>query len=242
MIRRRPIRREAHAGVIELAGESLSYELKRSSARRTLALRVEEGGAVRVHAPISLPQRHIDAFLRRHADWVRAQRARQASRPGAPQWGDGMELPYLGGYLRLTLDRGEGVEGVERVGQALNCRAAPERIEARVTGWYRAQAADYLERRLAAISLGLGRAPPPWRLSDARTRWGSLSAKGVVGLNWRLIKAEISVIDYVICHELAHFRQRNHSPAFWREVAALCPGYATARHRLREHGRHYLAF
>jgi predicted metal-dependent hydrolase len=81
-----------------------------------------------------------------------------------------------------------------------------------------------------------------WRLSDARSRWGSLSAKGVVGLNWRLVKASTAEMDYVICHELAHFRQRNHAPAFWREVAALCPDHEAARRQLRQNGKLYFQF
>jgi predicted metal-dependent hydrolase len=88
----------------------------------------------------------------------------------------------------------------------------------------------------------VGRVEPAWRLSDARTRWGSLSAKGVVSLNWRLIKASREEIDYVICHELAHFRHRNHSAAFWREVGRLCPDYPAVRARLRACNSLYFQF
>ncbi len=242
MIRRRTIRRETHAAVIELAGEALAYQLKRSSARRTLALRVEVGGEVRVHAPLTLPQRHIDSFLRRHADWLRDQRARQASRAGGPDWRDGMVIPYLGGPLRLTVSEPAAGESIALDEQVLHCRAAPDRVETVVTAWYRSQAIAILERRLAVVCLGLGRIPPVWRVSNARTRWGSLSPKGVVGLNWRLVKASVAEIDYVICHELAHLRQRNHSLAFWREVAVLCPGSASPLARLREQGHVYMEF
>jgi hypothetical protein len=69
-----------------------------------------------------------------------------------------------------------------------------------------------------------------------------LSAKGVVSLSWRLVKAGTDEIDYVICHELAHFRHRDHSAAFWREVAALFPEYQSMRARLRRHGARYMAF
>jgi len=56
------------------------------------------------------------------------------------------------------------------------------------------------------------------------TRWGSLSAQGVVSLNWRLLKAHPEQIDYVICHELAHFRQRNTRPrsgAKWKPCSRI---------------------
>src|SRR5258706_38848 len=48
----------------------------------------------------------------------------------------------------------------------------------------------------------------------------------------RLVKARSALIDYVICHELAHLRHMNHSPAFWAEVERQCPGHARLRDEL----------
>ncbi len=236
---RLPIRRAAAEASIELQGRPLGYLLKRSSARRTLALRVTEAGAVQVNAPLALPHGRIEAFLLRHAGWLIEQLAR---RTVAHTWQSGMELPYLGGVLHLDIH--EGVEGQAlcREGDRLCCPARLANPAVAVTAWYRRQAADLLGTRLAALCRGQGRIEPPWRLSNARSRWGSLSVKGVVGLSWRLIKASPAEIDYVICHELAHFRRRDHSAAFWREVERLCPGYATVRARLRENGHRYLQF
>lgn len=254
----RRIVRHAEQASIDLAGQDLAYTLKRSSARRTLALRVHDSGSIVVNAPLRLPQGHIEGFIRQHADWIMQRLRRQ---PEAPVWRDGMRLPFLGGELRLTH---RGVAGPMPTQLALDFDDTPETLpgqdtpvldadrlicpgtrgdlKARVLDWYRAYAQAYLGQRLTLLCREQGRLEPPWRLSDAHSRWGSLSAKGVVSLNWRLIKASQAEIDYVICHELAHFRQRNHSPAFWRQVAALYPGYALARGRLREQGRRYFEF
>jgi predicted metal-dependent hydrolase len=45
------------------------------------------------------------------------------------------------------------------------------------------------------------------------------------------------VRDYVLIHELMHLHRMDHSPAYWRLVAAACPDYADARAWLRTHGR-----
>jgi predicted metal-dependent hydrolase len=44
------------------------------------------------------------------------------------------------------------------------------------------------------------------------------------------------VRDYVMLHELMHLRRLDHSPAYWRLVAAACPDYRDARLWLRAHG------
>jgi len=238
--RRRP--REIRESCLEIPvpGGALSCRLRRSNARRTLALRVDEAGQVVVNAPQRTAVTAITAFVVKHLDWIYSRQS--DSRALAMHWTDGTRLPYLGRELILRLEplrrRGE----VRLQGEELRCAAGADQVESLVLGWYQHHAREFLGRRLQHHAQRLGRAVPALRLSNARTRWGSLSPNGVVSLNWRLLKGDQEEIDYVICHELAHFRHRNHSPAFWREVETLFPGWETVRKRLRENGRRYFQF
>ncbi len=56
------------------------------------------------------------------------------------------------------------------------------------------------------------------KISNAKTRWGTCNNDKIIRLNWRLIQAEPKIINYVICHELAHLKEMNHSKNFWLEV------------------------
>jgi hypothetical protein len=238
--KKRPATKLEETLPLPLAGHCHSYRLKRSSARRTLALRVSERGEIAVNAPLRLPQTEIDHFLLRHADWLRERLA--AARPENIQWQSGLVLPWQGGVLNLVVHAATGRPSVHMQGDELFCAAGEHAIEAAIRHWYQRQARALLAECLAHHAARAGLALPPLRLSDARTRWGSLSPKGVVSLNWRLIKARQEELDYVICHELAHFRQRNHSAAFWREVAILFPEYLRVRASLRREGRRYFEF
>jgi predicted metal-dependent hydrolase len=72
---------------------------------------------------------------------------------------------------------------------------------------------------------------------DQRSRWGSCSRRGTITLNWRLVLVPGFVREYVILHELMHRRELNHSPRFWRLVAAVCPRLVEARRWLRTEGQ-----
>lgn len=218
----------------------LAYQLRRSARRRTLALRVTDQAEVVVNAPLRLGRPEIERFIYRHLDWLHQRRRDAATRHVV--WEDGARLPYLGEELTLHLLPRPGRPALRREGDTLICACAPEGVEAAVRAWYQREARALLAERLALHAARAARPTPPLRLSNARTRWGSLSPNGLVSLNWRLLKAPVEVIDYVICHELSHFRQRNHSPAFWREVATLCPDWQGLRRRLKESGRGYFLF
>lgn len=73
-------------------------------------------------------------------------------------------------------------------------------------------------------------------IREQKTRWGSCSSKGNLNFNWRLIFAPEDVLDYIVVHELAHLKEMNHSPAFYRIVASVLPDYKKEQRWLKEHG------
>lgn len=69
-----------------------------------------------------------------------------------------------------------------------------------------------------------------------RTRWGSCSAQGNLSFNGLLLLAPAEVLDSVVVHELAHRKEMNHSPRFYREVEAVMPDYRRRAAWLKSNG------
>ena len=98
------------------------------------------------------------------------------------------------------------------------------------------RASHELPRRLHELAGQHGLTVTRVSIRDQRTRWGSCGRDGHICVNWRLVLMPDAVRDYVLIHELMHLRRMDHSPAFWRFVAAACPDYAAARTWLRLNG------
>lgn len=226
---------------IQIGGERIAYTLRRTPRRRSIALLIDERG-LRVAAPHSAPQQAIDALLLKNAAWVLRKVADwQQKRPPPRQWIPGEEIMYCGQALQLAVKAGVDAPRIEGgqllVGPPLLAAAA---LESRVHNWLRRQALALYTRRCAEFSAQLGLGAPTVKLSNAKTRWGSCHASGRISMNWRLVQTPHAWIDYVAAHEVAHLRQMNHSPAFWRTVAALVPDYAQRRAALRRDAHRYL--
>jgi predicted metal-dependent hydrolase len=74
------------------------------------------------------------------------------------------------------------------------------------------------------------------KIRDSVSRWGSCSAEGAISLNFRLLMMPQEILDYVIVHELAHTKIRNHGPKFWNLVGTAIPDHKEKRKWLRKNG------
>ncbi len=228
---------------IRLAGEEVSYLLKRSPRRATVGLKVD-GKGLTVSAPLCAPQSFLDQVLAERAAWLLAKLREWRERQPVPlAWREGEILFYLGGQVRLVPWHGASRRAVTLDGDDLRVAVPPgggaEEIRRRVQQWYRKEAAKVLRQRLDHYAGRMGLALPKLALSGARTRWGSCNARGDIRLNWRLVQAPISQIDYVVVHELAHIRELNHSPRFWSIVEEFLPHYEAAHRALKRDGERY---
>jgi hypothetical protein len=209
-----------------------------------VGLRVDEQG-LKVSAPMSMPFARIEAAVLENERWVLRKVAEWSGRRVAPlQWIDGAQLPWLGGHLTLRLAQGSRARAT-REGNELHVSAPVgngDAVRRAVVRWYRSVAHDVLCARVEVLAHAAHLAPPRVMISPARTRWGSCNTRREVRLAWRLVKAPPHLVDYVICHELAHLRHMNHSRAFWHEVERQCPDYRRLRAELHTADHLYRTF
>ncbi len=217
--------------------ESLAFELRRSKRRRTLAMRLLPDGGLRVLAPSSAPEREIRAWVASKAGWIEKQRARMCRESewlAARRLADGGEIKVLGAARRICCV-GEDALEASRILLDLPGDASQGAVRERLARLLEAEAALHFRRRCAAMTPPAAQ-PSLIGVKDWKSRWGACHRDGRIYLNWRLMLAPAEVADYVLAHELAHLRQPNHSPAFWREVARIMPGFEAPRRWLREEG------
>ncbi len=233
--------------VLTVGGTDIPYEVRFSSRAVRKRIVVAPDGVV-VVAPQGTPwegSNGLHSFLEAKRRWVfnSVREIEQKHRRLLPQrYDSGAKLQYRGRWLMLDVRR-EEVEQVEIACRSKFHVVVPEellgmkRLEAvrsAFDDWLRGRAKKDLMRFGRHHEGNLGIEATAYRLSNARTRWGSCSSDGVIRVNWRLIQAPRVVMEYVVAHELAHLRHMNHSPAFWRTLGQTMPNWAEARRLLKQ--------
>ena len=91
--------------------------------------------------------------------------------------------------------------------------------------FYRKWAKEYLPPRLEYFAKLMGLTPSGVKITSAKTRFGSCSGKNRLSFSWRLMAYPEEAIDYVVVHELAHIRHKDHSRAFYGFIESVLPDY-----------------
>jgi hypothetical protein len=128
------------------------------------------------------------------------------------------------GWLRVPIPR------------YLRPKLRPAAVRTALTAWYKRHARRRLRERATAWAEKLGLPLSRVIVTEQQKRWGSASTSGAIRLNWRIIQAPASLMDYVIVHELMHLRHPDHTRAFWTALERVIPDYETRKAKLRSQG------
>lgn len=219
----------------------LDYTIERSAKRRKLTISVERNRSIVVHAPEGISDEKIAQVVDSKRQWI-YEKIRHPQKyqdlPHAPgkELVSGESALYLGRQYRIEVVK----SGLEEIQFAQRFLIPAELTSNRVGAlreWYIGRAKEKIIPRVKQHARQLGVGVADVKIVDNRYRWGSCTMRDNVNFNWRLIKAPMYVIDYVIVHELAHLMEANHTPRFWNIVRAQTPTMDKAKAWLKENGQ-----
>jgi predicted metal-dependent hydrolase len=229
-------------GTLSLPGQmtigDLDFAVCQSEHRRTVGITVDRDGSLLLHAPSGIGADALAAWAWSKRGWVfRKLAEKHLLLPASPAkdlvTGEGFD--YLGRHYRLQLtddaanasvklDRGR-LRMPHATAEAGNGKSA-------MIGWYRQRALAWLPRRISSWAERMSRYPGELDVRDLGYRWGSLGKNDRLNIHWAAMQLPVSLVDYVIVHELAHIGEPRHTPAFWASVERALPGYDQRRTRL----------
>jgi len=248
--------------VLRVPTVGCTVELRRSPRAKRFSLKVSH---IERAAILTLPNRgrveDANAFLARHADWLRKQLERL---PEPVPFVDGAIIPLRGELHRIRFAGPERYSrivwsdadhppappslGVLADWRNLNCLHLEGSVPSlyisgdrdhaprRFHDWLRAEVRKDISGCVEKHANTLGCQPKRIAIRDQATRWGSCSTSGTLSFSWRLIFAPPFVLDYVAAHEVAHLREMNHGPRFWRLLRDAVPTMQKARVWLKTYG------
>ena len=221
----------------------IKIDLIRSNKRKTLTLEVNHQG-VKVRAPYKMSERTIMKFIRSKELWLLKNLESMPPPPKPIEFNNNSEILLLGELHKIQIITGrkpifidqKNIVVIPVIKTNLPLQSS---IKSKLIRWYKNIAMQHLELRVENRlneMLSNNKKIPEIKVRDYKRRWGSCDHKGDLSFNWRIVMAPSNVIDYVVIHEIAHLKEFNHSPKFWRIVEQHIPDWKDQQQWLKNNG------
>jgi len=223
--------------------DKIDFEVKRSQ-RSTADIIVERDGSVLVRVPETLSDDRIENLVESKRYWIYKNLAEWRDLNSARvqreiRGGEG--FLYLGRTYRLALVSDQNVplllkDGRFRLKRELVDRGDADGSRAAFRDYYIQKGEQRIAERVTYYAPKVGVEPTGLTVKELGTRWASCSPSGKLAFHWKCMMAPLSIIDYIVVHELCHLIESDHSDAFWNEVDKVMPVYRERKEWLRING------
>jgi len=215
----------------------IEYQIKYSN-RKTLNISVERDRSIIVRAPHYLTAEKIDKIVQSKRQWIKEKLNHTQKYPlvgDSKEFVSGETLMYLGkNYQLLVVD--EEFEDIQFDQRFKISKANQPKANELFKKWYLKQALIKIEPLATKYAKSLGVQYNQFKTSEMKYRWGSCTPANNIIFNWRIIKAPMYVLEYLVAHELVHLLENNHTPRFWNILSIQVPNYQKAKNWLKKHG------
>ena len=223
----------------------IEYQIVRSR-RKTLSLQVKHG-QVFVRAPYHADEKFISTLIQEKSTWLKAKIVQQSQANDlCCDFSNGSTLFLFGQLVSLDITFAKHADTLltkdvnnqstltivlaERNQKKLSNKALlTKAVKKHIEKYLKQQAEEIIPMKVEAYAQLTSLKPVSIKIRQYRARWGSCNSRGELSFNYLLMMLPMSVINYVVIHELCHLRHLNHSKEFWQLVAKHFPSYIQAK-------------
>lgn len=233
-------------GNVSFGTSKIDYFVIRSNKRWTVGIFVDPVTGVYLRVPNSMTEKEISKIVYAKAKWILSKRRYMDDNFGKvvpKEFISGETFLYLGRHYRLKVVESYHKQGIylEEERMIVNIKNPDLKDDVRelIIKWYVRRSRKIIEKRVMIYSIIMNITQPVFSIGNQLKRWGSCNEKGQIRFNWRIIMAPMTLVDYLVVHELCHVEHKNHSKEFWKLLGSIIPDYESKIERLRKEGALY---
>lgn len=227
----------------KLDQEDFTYEVLRSR-RKTADIVIERDGAIVVRAPQTATDKQIADIVKAKHYWIYKALAEWRDLNATKvlrEFKSGEGFLYLGRAYRLSLTSEQDAplqlkNGLFSLRRDLADDGDDTPAKEAFKSYYTAKGNTRIKDRVAYYAPKIGVTYRGLDVRDLGNKWASCSPAGKLAFHWKCMMAPLTIIDYIVVHELCHFHHRDHTDSFWNEVDKVLPDYNERKDWLRKHG------
>lgn len=218
---------------IEINGRQIEVKIRKSSRARNIVLKVNIRGQVELVLPKRASFSKARQFLEDKLPWIIKRINAVEKNPYANL----SKIPIFDEHYVVEHTYSDEEAAVTCTNNVIKIISHPNHREVVLVQYLKNLLLKEIENLVRINSISHNLRFHSVRLGKGVSTWGSCSKEGKLSFNWRLIFASKQIMYYLVAHEMAHLKERNHGPKFWHLVKSIYPDSDIARKWLKKEGR-----
>ncbi len=220
--------------------KDIKYTLKKNK-RKTASIYIERDGKITVLVPEKSTEKEIHRIIEKKRPWIYRHLAEwkdlNATRIER-EYVNGEGFLYLGRTYRLKIVKSQKASLLLKNGHfCLDAKSKNNGTpEVAFKDFYRVKGMVKIPERIQHYQTKTGLKATGIKVIDLKNRWASCTAKGSINFHWKCMMAPLTILDYIIVHELAHLKYPRHTQAFWNQIDKVLPDYQERKQWLKVNG------
>lgn len=228
---------------------TFDYSIEYLEHKKDVSISISLNEGIKLRAPHGIDPATIQTILYKKAPWIIKKKydLDEILEPAvAKEFVSGEKFPYLGRHYRLKVHKIENIHNstlnfkqgrfIAEVPEHMAVQEKTNELKLLFREWYISHGYKKIEERMNLYCPKMELQPSKVVLKEQKMRWGSCTPDGNIYLNWQIMTAPMSIVDYVLVHELAHLKYLDHSTDYWRFVRSILPDYEQRKEWLRVNG------
>jgi len=219
--------------------ENIDITIEKTERKKTVSIFIERDSSVRVLAPASASNETIETAIKskeylifsKLAKWKELNQGKVNR-----EYVNGQSFLYLGRNYRLKLTEDQNVPLKISGSFFLLDKKYLPKAEKVFKDFYKEKGLLKIKERIKVHEDKFSIKPTSVKVLDLQNRWASWTPKNGLNFHWKCVMAPVSVLDYIIMHEMVHLKYPNHSADFWNELDKKMPNFREQEKWLKRNG------
>ena len=219
--------------------DGIDITIEKTDRRKTVSIFIERNGSVKVLAPITTSDEKVEAAVksREYQIFTKLAKWKELNQGKVKrEYVNGQSFLYLGRNYRLKITENQDVPLKISGGFFHLDKKYLNKADKAFKDFYRDKADKKIKERMKLIEAKFQDKPIAIKVLELQNRWASWTPKNGLNFHWKCIMAPVSVLDYIITHEMVHLKFPNHSTEFWNELDKKMPDYREHENWLKQNG------
>ncbi|MGD9489876.1 MAG: M48 family metallopeptidase [Calditrichaceae bacterium] len=198
-------------------------------------------GRVRISAPLHVNDDAIRLFAISKLGWIKQNRRKFEGQERIPKreykqreghYFEGKR--FLLNIIELDSKPKVEIKGKKRIDLYVRPNSTTKKKHEVLTEWYRSHLKKQIPPILEKWEKILDLKVDYWQVKQMKTKWGSCNIeKKRIWLNLELAKKPVRCLEYIIVHEMIHFKERHHNEKFLYYMNNYLPNWKQVRKELQ---------